>query len=293
MTSIKLCCLVFALNAGQPARSDEDAWKDDWRDRIVEWRQALDRVEIDDTHVAHLVNLLDPRPREKVRPFKDERLEGDFITDSRNWFSAVFHPRSNPFEHGLKGPTGYDLAPDEKRRSNLRYEWETPIYRFEIIESVCVIALRTRLRTGAWWEKTRVPAGRVEDTVRALIREGKDDRGRPVPLPPFRLPVVAEPGKPFTNHPGGFTFDPDRGWREGIVGCVTRDGVTLLIPKSTQTKPYSAAESQFTIYPQIPYFMYQDEKWLPAHPYVKDTNQLVIEKMWGKPFPRPKPAASK
>jgi hypothetical protein len=275
MAGAGICLLAMMTNLGQTSAADPPAWKVSARDGILAYEHALDGLVIDDPNVYALVCLLDPVPKSKSRPFKDERLEKHILNQSRDWLSTIFQPRANPFEHGLKAPTAYDLAPDEHRRSHLRYEWETPAYRFEIIESAIAVALRAQPRNSKWWENDGVPSDRVDETIRALLR---DDHGHP--LAQFRLPGRVESGKPFTNHPDGFTWTPES-WRSGVVGFVTRHGLTLIVPKEPGGNV------------QLFFASVKENEWIAANLFLKDSDQLVIEKLWGKPYPRAKPQTSK
>jgi hypothetical protein len=165
--------------------------------------------------------------------------------------------------------------------SLLMYEWQTERYDFTALESGYMVLLRVKPTKRPLVLKPLVKEGEI-------IQEGEDPRrierilkqllskrvvGDPLVANNFGLTSSSslKPGEIYTNGRPTLSLPTYGDWARCVVAFLTDEDFCLLMTKE---------------WPGTPQDTRSEELWLPVGLYEKDGKSLVIERLWGKPYPR-------
>lgn len=260
------CLLLVALGTHVNEFARQQALASMERD----WGRVLAPARLDD-RLRHWFWRLDPRPDSSFRPFTSERLDAAIAAEGKQWCRYFFQAVADPYRSGLTGPTKYSLAPIPGRQSLVRYEWENDRYRFVLLEGSAALLLEVHLKRnpemplpGSQWTRGQI--------VRLLQELFNEEASRNASwLESFRLPAELPAGTCFSNSRD--LFPRALKWPPDLLGIVGRDVLWLMVLKG-----HPSARISWT-YPE-------DQLWLPVMLHEPDGKRLVIETLWGMPYPR-------
>jgi hypothetical protein len=251
--------------------------------QMKDWEAAIRPLPRDEMLFDWLYSL-DLRPTAAFTKFTDERLEPWVAMESAHWFGIFFKDAANPFKHKVAGPTRYSLAPTADRRSLLMYEWRTDRYDFTILEAAHVVMLRVKplkkplaskakpiVKDGAVMAEAESP-----ERIARILKQLLSKRVVGDPFIAYNFGMTAsdiEVGHVYTNG-RPLQYLPPEDWAKNVMVFQTDDDLCVLLAKA---------------WPNLPIFIdsRNEADWLPTALSEKDGKSLVIDRLWGRPYPRP------
>jgi hypothetical protein len=247
---------------------------------LKEWESVIHPLNRDSELLHAWLRDLDPRPDKAFVKFTREKLDPRIVAESKQWCKTFFKAAADPYRGGLKGPTHYSLAPDATRRSLLLYQWQTKTCSFTLMEGANVVLLRVKptdkplVLKPVYKDGQLVQSGESEERVVDLLKRLLSRRvvGDPAVGLNFQLGDSIGPGRLYTNAERPSAPLP-RDWAKCVLLFLTDDDLCLMLGKAN---PYLAQAQERA-----------EDRWLAPALFDKDGKTLMIEKLWGKPFPRP------